>query len=372
MDCIDKSLETPLLYSSHISRRLGVGAYLKLENLQPSQSFKYRGISLFTRRCKAVRGDDLHVIVASGGNAGIVAACVANKLGIKCTVFIPDGASPDTINYLGREGSKVVIGGDHYLQALRSAEDAVAANPHAVLVPAYDHPTLWEGHGSMVAEISQQLGRKPDMIICSVGGGGLLGGVMIGCKAVGWEDVPIVTIETSGANCFYSSMALNKDWAGSFGVSDEVDIVTEDGVKIVHLRKLTSRATSLAATFPSTGVIKMALARGGDIRCLSVPDEMTMSTAYSFAEEYKMLIELACAATLTPAYEPGLMERLSEGNNKPDVVVFIVCGGFKISLNEIKEYRTIVQRELEAEKNDWECGCNGEKWNVPKTASRER
>ena len=40
----------------------------------------------------------------------------------------------------------------------------------------------------MIAEVSQQLGRKPDMIICSVGGGGLLGGVMTGCKAVGWED----------------------------------------------------------------------------------------------------------------------------------------------------------------------------------------
>ena len=59
---------------------------------------------------------------------------------------------------------------------------------HSVLVPAYDHPTLWEGHGSMIAEVSQQLGRKPGMIVCSVGGGGLLGGVMTGCEAVGWED----------------------------------------------------------------------------------------------------------------------------------------------------------------------------------------
>jgi len=41
-----------------------------------------------------------------------------------------------------------------------------------------------------------------------------------------------------------------------------------------------------------------------------------------------MLTELACAATLTPAYEPGLMERLSEVNDtKPKTVVFIVCGG---------------------------------------------
>lgn len=96
--------------------------------------------------------------------------------------------------------------------------------------------------------------------------------------------VPIVTVETSGANCFYSSIALNNDWGGSFGVPDEVDIVTEgDSVKIAHLKKLTSKATSLAATSPSPGVVKMALAKGERVRCLSVPDEMTMSAACSFA-----------------------------------------------------------------------------------------
>ena len=60
----------------------------------------------------------------------------------------------------------------------------------SVLVPAYEHPTLWEGHASMIAEASRQLpgGTKPDAIFCSVGGGGLLGGVMSGCKSVGWDD----------------------------------------------------------------------------------------------------------------------------------------------------------------------------------------
>ena len=77
-------------------------------------------------------------------------------------------------------------------------------------------------------------------------------------------------------------MALNNDWAGAFGVPNEVDIVMEDGVKIAHLKKLTSKATSLAATSPSPGVVRMALARAS-VRCLSVPDEMTMRTACSFA-----------------------------------------------------------------------------------------
>ena len=71
------------------------------------------------------------MITASGGNAGIAVACVANTLGIRCTVFIPNGLSPDTVNFLKREGSEVVIGGDYYIQALRRAEDAVAANPYA-------------------------------------------------------------------------------------------------------------------------------------------------------------------------------------------------------------------------------------------------
>lgn len=58
------------------------------------------------------------------------------------------------------------------------------------MIPAYDDPILWEGHASLVHEIKQQLpeGVKPDAIFCSVGGAGLIGGIMDGCKAVGWDD----------------------------------------------------------------------------------------------------------------------------------------------------------------------------------------
>lgn len=71
-----------------------------------------------------------------------------------------------------------------------------------------------------------------------------------------------------------------------------------------------------------------------------------------------MLAELACAATLTPAYEPELMGRLLEPSDKPKTVVFIVCGGLGISLGEIEEYRMMIKRDV------WECGCDGEKWDI--------
>lgn len=58
-----------------------------------------------------------------------------------------------------------------------------------MLVPAYDDPLLWEGHGSMIEEIHKQISPvKPDAVFCSVGGGGLFGGVMTGCRKVGWDD----------------------------------------------------------------------------------------------------------------------------------------------------------------------------------------
>ncbi len=59
-----------------------------------------------------------------------------------------------------------------------------------MLVPAYDDPLLWEGHGSIIEEIYQQISPvKPDAVFCSVGGGGLFGGLMIGCRKVGWDEV---------------------------------------------------------------------------------------------------------------------------------------------------------------------------------------
>jgi len=56
------------------------------------------------------------------------------------------------------------------------------------MIPAYEDPVVWEGHSSMVHEIHEQLGEKPDAIFCSVGGAGLLGGIIKGCDDVGWED----------------------------------------------------------------------------------------------------------------------------------------------------------------------------------------
>lgn len=50
------------------------------------------------------------------------------------------------------------------------------------MAPAYDDPLLWQGHSSMIEEIAKDIPKKPDAIFCSVGGAGLLGGVLVGCN----------------------------------------------------------------------------------------------------------------------------------------------------------------------------------------------
>ncbi|OSD02844.1 tryptophan synthase beta subunit-like PLP-dependent enzyme [Trametes coccinea BRFM310] len=368
-------LETPLIRSIHISSLLQCDVYLKLDTLQPAQSFKYRGISHFAQHALRTHGPDVHLIIASGGNAGLAAACAANVLNVRCTVFLPHGVNQSTIDFMRKEGAQVVIEGNYYLQALQAARKAVEAESKAVMVPAYDDPIIWEGHASMVHEIKRQLpeGIKPDAIFCSVGGAGLAAGIMDGCTAVGWDDVPLVAVETHGSNCFYQSVSLNDGPFGGNVSSRQAPEGTrpercnEHNVTVAHLANLTSKATSLGASSPSAAAVKKALLRKGGIRSVCIPDEMAMQAVLNFAEDHKALVELACAATIAPAYKPTIFHKLvpEARSNKRGNVVLVVCGGFKISLDDLEDYKRIVAADI-AEAGDWEVAYNGEMLTVSK------
>jgi len=102
-----------------------------LQNLQPSQSFKYRGISKFAQQCKDKHGSSVHLMIASGGNAGLAAAVVARVLGVKCTVFLPVNVSIDTQQALRKQGAEVVTIGEFYSQTLAALGDAVKKDANA-------------------------------------------------------------------------------------------------------------------------------------------------------------------------------------------------------------------------------------------------
>ncbi|TFY71758.1 hypothetical protein EVG20_g1259 [Dentipellis fragilis] len=359
-------IETPLVYSKHLSRRLDdekYCVYLKLENLQPSHSYKYRGLSLFVQYQFAIHGASLHVICASGGNAGLAAAYAANRLGVKCTIFFPEGVPQGTRDFLQALGAELVVAGRFFLEALRAAEEAVKNDPNAVLVPAYDDPTLWQGHASMIDEMKAQAPRgiRPDAIFCCVGGGGLLGGIIVGCKNAGWDDarhvlhltrkhtVPIIALETHGSNCFYQSILANRDPASTASLPESITIRHDDehNVQIAHIHNLTSKATTLGATEPGRR---------------SRPHGPRPERGH----DHKMLVELACAATLAPAYKSSLMSYLVPPVEGREVIVaFIVCGGFNVSLQDLQDYSAIVAAD-KAAGSEWQVLVDGTPLSVPK------
>ncbi|KAL5635106.1 hypothetical protein ACGC1H_002961 [Rhizoctonia solani] len=359
-------IETPLIFSPLMSSRLGYDIYLKLESLQPSQSFKYRGISLFAARAVKEHGSDVLLVTASGGNAGLALAWAGKTLGARTKIYIP-AAAHEVQPVFAAAGADVVIGGNNYSEALASAEQLCSQNKHAILVPPYDHPTIWEGHSTLIQEVDRQLpsGTKPDVILCSVGGGGLLGGVIRGVNNVGWDHTEIVALETIGANCHHLSLLANtNNTISQRYIPNDVEVsahqaLTPDAkraeVTIAKLPAITSKAASLGASSPSQSVLEMALARRdkaaqnpakfGGLTPVSIPDELAIRSTLGFLDEHKMLAELACATTLSPAYIPGLLQNLVPKleSGKRSVVVFIVCGGSKILLSDVERYHTIIQ-----------------------------
>ncbi|KAJ6547327.1 tryptophan synthase beta subunit-like PLP-dependent enzyme [Mycena capillaripes] len=355
--------ETPLILSNPLSCQ-DVSVYLKLETVQPAMSFKSRGMSFFAQRAKEAHGPSVHLVIASGGNAALAVACAARSLEVRCTVCIPDGAAQSTLNLLRRQNAEVVVGGQHYAEALRAARQIVDQEDNAVMVPAYDDPIVWEGHSSIIMEASKQMAHKPSAIFCSVGGGGLLGGIIAGCAQVGWDSVPIVAVETIGCNCFYYSMALNRQ-EGAVVLPKGVTVIHDEiyDVKLAHFSAFSSKASgSLGASQPAAGVVKQALNRVGRVICVSVPDELTMQAACSFADDHKMLVELACSAALVAAYKKELFDHLIPLKETRRSGLFIVCGGFKVSLDDMVQYRAL----SDASSDSLEVYCDGEAVRIKK------
>ena len=78
-------------------------------------------------------------------------------------------------------------------------------------------------------------------------------------------------------------------------------------------------------------------------------------------DDHKVLVELACSTTLVPAYKRALFEKLVplEAPDQKRTVIFIVCGGFKIGLDDVVEYRKLVEEDVRME-GVWEILCDGE------------
>ena len=159
--------ETPLEESS-------LGAWLKLEHLQHTGSFKFRGasnkISLLTPE-QAAAG----VITASNGNHGLAVAAAAEARLIDAEVYVSSQVSPAKLRRMQDHGARVRSFGDNPLDAELAARRA-AAESGKVFISPYNDADVIAGQGTIGVELHRQLPHM-DAVFVAVGGGGLIGGI---------------------------------------------------------------------------------------------------------------------------------------------------------------------------------------------------
>ncbi len=151
----------------------GGEAWLKLECLQRTGSFKLRGATnkMLTLSEEArSRG----VVTASSGNHGKAVASAGQRLGIRARVFVPEGASRNKIASIRDLGAEVVVFGADFVDAEALAQEE-AASTGAVYVSAYNDPDVVAGQGTVGFELSEQV-TGLDAVFVAVGGGGLISG----------------------------------------------------------------------------------------------------------------------------------------------------------------------------------------------------
>ncbi|MEO5883500.1 MAG: threonine/serine dehydratase [Caldimonas sp.] len=167
-------------------RQLGIDCaelWLKLEHLQVGGSFKARGMF---NRMRANPVPEAGVVIASGGNAGIAVAEAARAMGVRCEVYVPGSSSPAKRARLVELGAVLTVRGTSYADAL-AASLSRQATTGALLMHAYDQREVVTGAGTLAAEVEEEAGR-PDRVLVSVGGGGLIAGVASWFQDSCWID----------------------------------------------------------------------------------------------------------------------------------------------------------------------------------------
>ena len=169
-------LGSPCPYSEPLSTLTGCQLYLKLENLQPTGSFKVRGSSNKMQQLSdAERAAG--VITASAGNHAQGVAYAAAQCGILATVVMPETAPLSKIEGTRALGATIELHGEGFDDASTRARQ-LAEEAGATFIHAFDDPQVIAGQGTAGLEILEQI-PELDAIIVPVGGGGLIGGIAL-------------------------------------------------------------------------------------------------------------------------------------------------------------------------------------------------
>jgi threonine synthase len=180
--------------------------WLKMENLQPTGSFKDRGAYMLINELQAL--GIRKIVVDTNGNTGAALSAYASAAGMSCTAVVPRGVAAVKLAQIEAYGGEVVKVNGNRAMAIETAQDMALAEPDVWYISYMANPLFYEGMRSMALEIYQQLGNTvPEYIFLPVGSGTLLTGLFYGFEAIG--RLPhLVAVQSE--NC----APVNEAWHG--------------------------------------------------------------------------------------------------------------------------------------------------------------
>jgi threonine dehydratase len=273
------ALRTPMEESRWLSALTGSPVMLKCENLQRTGSFKVRGA--YTRMSRLSDEERARgVVAASAGNHAQGVALAAQALGIKATVFMPEGAPIPKENATRGYGADVVFHGRYLEDSLAEAR-AFEERTGAILIHPFDNADIVAGQGTVGLEILEQ---APDVetVVVPCGGGGLLSGIAIAVKATR-PDVQVIGVQAEGAAAYPDSLKAGHP---------------------VRLASMSTMADGIAVGLP--GEVTFTAVRDLVDEIVTVSEGSLSTAVLATLERAKMVVEPAGAAAVAAVLDdPG-------------------------------------------------------------------
>ncbi len=272
---------------------MGSDVRLKLESLQRTGSFKFRGAYNFVAQLP----DDVRsrgVITFSSGNHAQAVALAARLHGIRVVVVMPVTAPQIKQDGAERLGAEVVLEGTTSLERGARAE-SIAEEQGLVMVPPFDDPRIIAGAGTVGLEIAEDWDAV-DSVLVPIGGGGLCSGTAAALRRLR-PDVHIFGVEPSGAACMKAALEAGEPVTldRTESVADGLMPLRTGNLTFEHVRELVD-----------------------DV--VLVDDDAIRDAASLLLKELRLVVEFSGAATVA-ALRSGLVGTEDRG------VVAVVSGG---------------------------------------------
>lgn len=287
----DVIIKTPLLHSAVFSSLCDNKVYMKCENLQITGAYKLRG-ALNKIRTLSPEEKENGVVCSSAGNHAQGVAYAASLLGVKSTIVMPENTPYLKVQSTKDFGGNVVLYGGCYDDAYNEAKRIELEQGATFIHPFNDKDVIF-GQGTVALEILETL-PDTDVIICPIGGGGLISGVALYAKSVN-PKIKIIGVQAEGANAMQRSFK-----SGVLTSLDTVDTIAE-GIAV-------KKPGDLGFSFIKEYV--------DDI--VTVKDNTIIDSLLILTEKHKLMAETSGAASL------AALKKLDVKGKK---VVCIISGG---------------------------------------------